>query len=192
MPSADLWISVLAPRGTACTAWCCHLLQCAGNRWWEDGYNKYSISQDGSWVTSQPKTYHFPLDSRKKEEIHSKYTTYPKVCGHQNKYVIVGQTVGINLPPLFWFQAFHMIREPDCGDLLPFSHKSLTEVSHWCRVTRPGSQFIPEVSDGGLRSGLCAGKSIANTPDCENHLFMDLALCTGTLSLRNGIFTNKH
>lgn len=57
-----------------------------------------------------------------------------------------------------------MIWEPDCGDLLPFSHKSLTEVSHWCWVTRPGWQFIPEVSDGGSR-----GQTFVRASQLQTH-----------------------
>jgi len=34
----------------------------------------------------------------------------------------------------------------------------------------------------GLRSGLCAGQSSSSTPNSSNHVFMDLALCTGAQS----------
>ncbi len=36
--------------------------------------------------------------------------------------------------PLFYFsgKSFHKIVELGFGDLLPFSHKSISEVSHWC------------------------------------------------------------
>lgn len=49
-------------------------------------------------------------------------------------------------PSALWFQALHMILEPDCGDLLSFIRKS-GEVRGCCQVIRPGSQlelrFIP-------------------------------------------------
>ena len=46
-----------------------------------------------------------------------------------------------------------------CGDFLPFSHKSISEVGHWCWAIRPGSQsafqFIPKVFDGIEARALC-------------------------------------
>ena len=46
-----------------------------------------------------------------------------------------------------------------CGDLLPFSHRSISEVGHWCWAIRPGSQsafqFIPKVFDGVEVRALC-------------------------------------
>ncbi len=53
---------------------------------------------------------------------------------------------------LFFFQVLHKIVESGCRDLLPFSHKSISEVQHWCWVLKPGSQsvflLIPKVLDG--------------------------------------------
>ncbi len=42
-------------------------------------------------------------------------------------------------------------------DLLPFSHKSIIEVHHWCWLMRSGSQsvFIPKVLDGVEVRALC-------------------------------------
>ena len=46
-----------------------------------------------------------------------------------------------------------------CGDLLPFSRKSISEVGHGCRAIRPGSQstfqFMPKVFDGVEVKALC-------------------------------------
>jgi hypothetical protein len=50
--------------------------------------------------------------------------------------------------------------EHSCGDLLPFSHKSISDVGHWCWVNRPGSQlafkFIPKVFNGVEVRALCS------------------------------------
>ena len=57
-----------------------------------------------------------------------------------------------------------------CGNLLPFSHKSISEVGHWCWAIRPGSQlafqFIPKEFDGVEDS---AGQSNYSTPILINH-----------------------
>ena len=75
-----------------------------------------------------------------------------------------------------------------CWNLLPYRHKSISEVRHWCWAIRPGSQsafqFIPNVFNG-LRSGCCAGQSSSSTPTLRNDFSMDLALCTGALSCWN-------
>jgi hypothetical protein len=46
-----------------------------------------------------------------------------------------------------------------CGDLLPFSNKSISEVGHWCWAIRPSSQsafqFIQKVFDGVEVRALC-------------------------------------
>jgi hypothetical protein len=75
------------------------------------------------------------------------------------------------------------------GDLLPFSHKCISEVGHWCWAIRPGSQSQCFNSSQrclmGLRSGMCAGQLSSYEPISTNHFCMDLALCTGALSCWN-------
>ncbi len=42
-----------------------------------------------------------------------------------------------------------------CRDFLPFSHKSISEVQHWCWVFRSGSQSVFQVLDGVEVRALC-------------------------------------
>lgn len=104
------------------------------------------------------------------------YTTWPKVCRQTlHPYVIVKYFVPKPWG-LLWRnnslhpsgKARHMIVEPGCRVLLPFSLKSFREVF----------QFIPKVLRRGSRSGLRAGQPCSSTP---NSFFMDLALCSGEL-----------
>ena len=75
--------------------------------------------------------------------------------------------------------------EQCCGDMLPFSHKSNSEVGNWCWRIRPGSQSAFQFIPMELRSGLSAGQSTSSTPISTNYFCMDLALCTGELSCWN-------
>ena len=60
--------------------------------------------------------------------------------------------------PLFW-EDFPLDVRTLLQGLLLFSHKSISEVGHWCWVIRPGSQlvfqFIPKVFDGVEVRALC-------------------------------------
>ena len=71
-----------------------------------------------------------------------------------------------------------------CWDLLPFSHKSISDVGRLglARSLRSNSSQRCSMV---LRSGLCAGPSSSSTPTSTNHSCMDLALCTGALSCWN-------
>lgn len=60
---------------------------------------------------------------------------WPKICGHliimptcENFSGRPIRTMCINRPALFWFQSFHQLLEPVCGDLLPLSRNSVTGV----------------------------------------------------------------
>lgn len=57
-------------------------------------------------------------------------------------------------------QAFSTFLEPGCGDIFPFSHKSLSNVWHWC-VWLSSSQRCWM----WLRSGICARPSSSSTPN---------------------------
>lgn len=51
----------------------------------------------------------------------------------------------------YYVKAVHQILKPGCGDLLWYSHKSISEVRHWCWLIRPGLNvfhFIPKVLEG--------------------------------------------
>ena len=54
-----------------------------------------------------------------------------------------------------------------CGDLLPFSHISISEVGHCCWAIWPGSQsafqFIPKVFDGVEVRALCRSVKLIHT-----------------------------
>ena len=97
------------------------------------------------------------------------YTTLPKICGH----LLVEHLIPKSWALIWsWFHSLHAItaytllrrRSTRCwniaeGDLLPFSHKSISEVRHWCWTIMPGSQsvfqFIPKVFDGVEVRALC-------------------------------------
>ncbi len=61
---------------------------------------------------------------------------------------------------------------------------SIWEISLWCWTRRPGSQspfqFIPKVLDWVEVRALCS-----STPNSSNHVFMELALCTGAQTCWN-------
>lgn len=82
------------------------------------------------------------------------------------------------------YKPFLLVLETGCRDLLPFSHKSINEVAHWCwgdkwlaHSQRFDSSHKFSVK---LRSELYAG----NTKQGKNHFRMDVALCTGGIVLR--------
>ena len=91
------------------------------------------------------------------------YTAWPKPCWHPNTtpicycWTFYSKTMGINL--LLWYNSFHSCGkafyktfEPGCRDLLPSSHKSISEGRHWCWTLRHGLQlafqFISEALGG--------------------------------------------
>ena len=57
-------------------------------------------------------------------------------------------------------KTFQNILEPRCRDLLPLSHKSISEVQHW----------LPE--GFGLRSELCTGQSGSSQLNWKSHFFI--------------------
>ena len=74
-----------------------------------------------------------------------------------------------------------------CRDLLPFSHKNISEVGHWCWAIRPRSYYNSlQRCLMRLRSGLCAGQSNSSTPISTNHFCMDLAWCAGNCHVETG------
>ncbi len=78
--------------------------------------------------------------------------------------------------------------KPGCRDLIPFSHKSLSEVQHGCQMMRSGSQLqfllIPKVLDGAEVRALCRPAECFQTK--LGKLFLDgAALCTVALSCWN-------
>ena len=58
---------------------------------------------------------------------------------------------------LFCFsgKAFHKLVESGCKDLIPFSYKSISEVSHGYWAIRPVSQFMPNMSAEVKVRALC-------------------------------------
>ena len=101
----------------------------------------------------------------------------------------VGSCRTFSIPALFCcyislrspeFQAFHQMFDPGCSDLLPFSHKSIYEVQHWCRVVSSLARSRCSGSSQrcwmALRPGFWAGQSSTSTPDWENQFFTDLVL----------------
>ncbi len=123
----------------------------------------------------------------KSNQIHD---SWPKVCGHANNDTHVRlleisfKTTDINMKLYNSLhssgKAFH--KEPGCRDLLPFVHKSISEVGHWRWAIRPRS-FRPCCSSSSqrcwmrFRSGICARQQTF-----PYQFFMDLPLCTGALS----------
>ncbi len=93
------------------------------------------------------------------------YCIWSKVCGHVNiTSICVRWTCHSKPQGLICCytsihstgKSYHHILEPGRRDLLPFSHKSICEVRHWCWAIRPGSfQFIPKVFDGVEVRALC-------------------------------------
>lgn len=72
-------------------------------------------------------------------------------------------------------KAFHKILEAGYRYVLPwFSHKSFSELDHWCWVIRP------KVLDGDGVSILCRPVKFFRTKT-RNHFLRGLKLCTGTL-----------
>ena len=83
------------------------------------------------------------------------YTTWPKVCGHLQVEHLIHKWWALIWswsPPPSAIIASTLLGRHCCGDVLPFSHKRISEVGHWCWAFRPGSQsvfqFIPGVQWG--------------------------------------------
>ena len=75
-----------------------------------------------------------------------------------------------------------------CRDLLPFSHKSISEVGHWCWVIRPDShsafQFIPRVFDRvHWGHGSVQASQVLQHQSQQN---ISVFTCTGALWCWNG------
>jgi hypothetical protein len=109
------------------------------------------------------------------------YTTWPKVCGHLLvEHLIPKSWVFIwSWSPLCCWESFPLdIGAPLLG--LPFSHKSISEVGHWCWAIRPSSQsafqFIPKVFDAVEVRALCRGVKFFYT-DFKQTISVWTSLC---------------
>jgi hypothetical protein len=122
-----------------------------------------------------------------------KYTTWPTVCGHLLPEHLIPKTRALiwSWSPLCCYNSlqpfgkpFYEMLEHCCKDLLLFSHKSISEVRHWCWAIRPGSQsafkLFPKVFDEDEVRALCRPVKFFHTD-----LDMDLTLCTGAFSCWN-------
>jgi hypothetical protein len=116
------------------------------------------------------------------------YTTWPEVCGH----LLVEHLIPTSWTLICCWShlcCYNSFPSSGCGDLLPFSHKSISEVGHWCFAIRAGLQStfqcIPNLFDVVKVRALCRSVKFFHTPISTNHFCMDLALCMGELSCWN-------
>jgi hypothetical protein len=88
-----------------------------------------------------------------------KYTTGPRVCGHLLVEHLIPKSWALITASTFLRMLSTRCWNHCCGDLVPFSHKGISEVGHGCWTIRPGSQsafqFIPKVFDGVEIKALC-------------------------------------
>ena len=79
------------------------------------------------------------------------------------------------------FQAFHVILEAVCRDMLTFSHQNISKVTHWRWAIKPG--FTQHSSSSQTCwTGLGAQQWSSSTLNWENHFFMDHSFCNGLVS----------